>query len=78
MESKAFQEGTLQEERMTASNKEALRQKLFEEVKAQGEFIEEIISHLSKMKEDELMKSARDKEEGEEWDEEEKADYEKN
>ena len=63
---------------MTTSNKEALRQKLFEEVKAQGEFIEEIISHLSKMKEDELMKSARDKEEGEEWDEEEKADYEKN
>ena len=78
MESKTFQEGTLQEERMTASNKEALVQELFKEVKAQGEIIEKIISHPSKMKEEELMEPAHDKEEGEEWDEEDKADYERN
>lgn len=63
---------------MTASNKEAFVQELFEEVKAQVEIIEKIMSRLSMMKEEELMKPTHDKEEGEEWDEEDKVGYERN
>ena len=53
MEGEAFQEETPQEEKMNASSEEVLVQKLLESVEAQGEVLEKIISHLSKIKEDE-------------------------
>ena len=62
MEGKTFQEETLQEERMNASSEEALMQKLLKRVEAQGEVLENVISHLSKIEEDELKG-------GEDWDE---------
>ena len=71
MEGETFQEETLQEERMNASSEEALMQKLLKHVVAQIEVLEKVISHLSKIEEDELK-------EGEEWDEKDKADYERN
>ena len=71
MEGETFQEETLQEERMKASSEEALMQKLLKHVVAQIEVLEKVISHLSKIEEDELK-------EGEEWDEKDKADYERN
>ena len=71
MEGETFQEETLQEERMNASSEEALMQKLLKRVVAQIEVLEKVISHLSKIEEDELK-------EGEEWDEKDKADYERN
>ena len=71
MEGETFQEETLQEERMNASSEEALMQKLLKHVVAQIEVLEKVISHLSKIEEDELK-------EGEEWDEKDKANYERN
>ena len=71
MEGETFQEETLQEERMNASSEEALMQKLLKHVVAQIEVLEKVISHLSKIEEDELK-------EGEEWDEKDKVDYERN
>ena len=71
MEGKTFQEETFQEERMNTSSEEALMQKLLKHVVAQIEVLEKVISHLSKIEEDELK-------EGEEWDEKDKADYERN
>ena len=70
MEGKTFQEETFQEERMNTSSEEALMQKLLKRVEAQGEVLENVISHLSKIEEDELK-------EGEKWDEGDKADYER-
>ena len=70
MEGKAFQEETPQEEKMNTSSEEVLMQKLLKSVEAQGEVLEKIISHFSKIEEDELK-------EGEEWDEKDKDDYER-
>ena len=53
MEGEAFQEETPQEEKMNTSSEEVLVQKLLESVEAQGEVLEKIISHVSKIEEDE-------------------------
>ena len=61
MEGETFQEETPQEERMDALSEKALMQKLLECVETQGKVLKKIISHLSKIEEDDLK-------EGEGWD----------
>ena len=62
MENETFTEGIPQEERMDASSGKVLLQKILEFVEAQIEMLKKIVSHLSKMEDDELKKEEENKE----------------